>query len=544
MKKKIDPLFALSVIVLVLGLCALAFAYVPVESCAKAETVSAVIPSNTDFVIGTTTTAKYWPSATPLVGGSYKNSHIIGYFVKGLPKVSDFPSLSSPSQYEVVISFSGVINGANYVVSSSLLFTNNFGGQSIVAFQVDLTGSGDDLDLNIYTDHIFTGDAEYFNSFCNHSFASRFCVFDSSSDVTVSYVFKDNDVVVTSETMTDNFREFLTVVNDCISYSPVDFASYGDYLLNNQGGGDPDLQNKYDDLQKKYEDLLYQYSLVAPAGSATVNWGTAFRFWPLIADTTLPVTNTLYYEGKFKFGSGVTTKGYEKFFNVSAELDTASSAWYPSSATQGSYVCFSLPFNYSVTPNTTLSYTFNTPISTKMMLGVYDSERKTIYFKGFLNNVSSLSFSAFDYRTSNADDRIVFYGYVEDAQPVLKEYMVPTAVDVLHISISAGQNSYDAGFNAGKLSVEQQYNSQLSAAIENARQKGFAEAQKMFDNGNTDYSFFGLISAVIDAPIKALRGLLNFDILGVNMFSFVTSLFSLAVVLMIVKLLLGTRDVV
>ena len=95
---------------------------------------------------------------------------------------------------------------------------------------------------------------------------------------------------------------------------------------------------------------------------------------------------------------------------------------------------------------------------------------------------------------------------------------------------------YDAGFVAGQDSMQ--------GAIENARQQGFAEAQKMFDNGNTDYSFFGLISAVIDAPIKAVRGLLNFDILGVNMFAFVTSLFSLAVVLMIVKLLLGTRDVV
>lgn len=95
---------------------------------------------------------------------------------------------------------------------------------------------------------------------------------------------------------------------------------------------------------------------------------------------------------------------------------------------------------------------------------------------------------------------------------------------------------YDSGFIAGQNS--------MSGAIENARQQGFAEAQKMFDNGNSDYSFFGLISAVIDVPIKALRGLLNFDILGVNMFAFVTSLFSLAVVLMIVKLLLGTRDVV
>lgn len=553
MKHKIDPLFALSVLVLGLGIFALACSWVPSWSqcsesniVAKAETVSAGSVSNTDFVIGTTTEAKYWRSATPLVSGTYDNHYLIGYMVKGLPKVFDFSSLgpSAPFEYKVITRFSGLVNGTNHLVTSSLMFTNNYYDQQFSVFEVSLTGSNDDIDMQIYTDHIFTGDTEYFNQFCNHSFASRFCVFDYSSPVTVSYTFMDKGVEVTSENMTDHFRQFLSIVNDCVSYSPVDFASYGDYLLNNQGGGDPDLQQKYDDLQKKYEDLFYQYSLVRPAGSAIVNLGTTFKFWPLIADTTLPVTNTLCYEGKYKFGSGVTSKGYERFYNVSAELDTSSSAWYPSSATQGSYVCFSLPFNYTVTPNVTLSYTFNTPISTKMMLGVYDSERKTVYFRAFLNNVSNVSFSAFDYRTSNENDRIVFYGYNEDANPVLKDYMVPTAIDVLHISISAGQNSYDAGFNAGKLSVESQYNAQLSAAIENARQKGFAEAQKMFDNGNTDYSFFGLISAVIDAPIKAIRGLLNFDILGVNMFSFVTSLFSLAVVLMIVKLLLGTRDVV
>ena len=553
MKKKIDPLFALSILVLALGVFALACSWIPFQgqrsdssNVARAETVSAGSISNTDFVIGTTTEAKYWPSATPLVDGGYYSHNVIGYMVKGLPKVSDFSALSvsDPFIYQVKINFSGLVNGKNHTVTATLSFTNYFLEMPITVFQVEMPGSNDDTDMNIYSDYNFTDSLPALNQFSNHSFASRFCVFDYPSAVTVSYTFSDTNGDVTADNMTDTFRQFLSIVNDCVAFSPVDFASYGDYLLNNQGGGDPDLQQKYDDLQKKYEDLSYQYSLVAPAGSAIVNLGTTFKFWPLISDTTLPVTNTLYYEGKYKFGSGVTSKGYEKFHNVSAELDTASSAWYPSSATQGSYVCFSLPFNYTVTPNVTLSYTFNTPVSTKMMLGVYDSERKTVYFRGFLNNVSSVAFSAFDYRTSNADDRIVFYGYVEDENPVLKEFMVPTAIDVLHVSISAGQNSYDAGFNAGKLSVESQYNAQLSAAIENARQKGFAEAQKMFDNGNTDYSFFGLISAVIDAPIKAIRGLLNFDILGVNMFSFVTSLFSLAVVLMIVKLLLGTRDVV
>lgn len=553
MNKKIDPLFALSVLVLALGVFALACSWVPFQgqrsesnNVARAETVSSGSVSNTDFVIGTTTEAKYWRSATPLVSSGYISSNVIGYMVKGLPKVSDFSAITitSPFMYEVIIRFSGLVKGTAHTVSSTLSFTNNFFEQPIVAFSLDLIGSNDDLDMNFYTDYVFTGETETFEQFRNNSFASRFCVFDYPSPVTVSYVFKDTGVEVTSETMSDNFRQFLSIVNDLVAFSPVDFASYGDFLLSNQGGADPDLQGKYDDLQKKYQDLLYDYSLVAPAGTAIVQWGSTFKFSPVFGETSLPAENTVLYDGYYKFGSGVKTLGNEVFYDVSASLSTEKKAWYPSSLSAGKYVCFGLPFNYVMAPNVTASYVFSSPVATKMMLGVYDSERKTVYFRAFLNNVSNVSFSAFDYRTSNENDRIVFYGLVDDLPAVATDFLVPTAVDTLHISISAGQNSYDAGFNAGKLSVESQYNAQLSAAIENARQKGFAEAQKMFDNGNTDYSFFGLISAVIDVPIKAIRGLLNFDILGVNMFAFVTSLFSLAVVLMIVKLLLGTRDVV
>ena len=290
--------------------------------------------------------------------------------------------------------------------------------------------------------------------------------------------------------------------------------------------------------------MLYDYSLVAPAGTAIVQWGTTFKFSPVFGETSLPADNTVFYEGYYKFGSTVKTLGNEVFYDVSASLSTDKKAWYPLSLSAGKYVCFGLPFNYVMAPNITASYVFSSPVATQMMLGVYDSERKTVYFRAFLNNVSNVSFSAFDYRTSNENDRIVFYGFVEDSNAVATDFLVPTGVDTLHITISAGQDSYDSGFNAGVISVKQQYEARLQAERENARQKGFSEAQKMFDNGNTDYSFFGLISAVIDAPIKAIRGLLNFDILGVNMFSFVTSLFSLAVVLMIVKLVLGTRDVV
>lgn len=537
MKKKIDPLFALSVLVLVLGIFALACSWIPFQgqctvsaNVAKAETVSAGGISNTDFVIGTTTEAKYWRSATPLVNGGYYNSNVIGYMVKGLPKVSDFSAMtwSSPFMYEVIIRFSGLVNGISHTVSSTLSFTNNFMEQSITAFSLDLIGSNDDLDMNIYTDHVFTGESEMVAQFCNKSFSSRFCVFDYPSPVTVSYTFKDTGVEVTSETMTDNFRQFLSIVNDLVAFSPVDFASYGDYLLNNQGGGDPDLQAKYDDLKKNYDNLFNSVSF-----SRVVSGFPSDSFYTtkhLDAVSYNGSAVTVESGGIVTFGGKVISSS-DGFVSVSY-TPTQSELLVP----YFKFMAFKLPSDYEyatafVLQNVSFtygpvyvgyadlvaSYTFDTQVSSVGMLdNVIElgqlEEGKNFYFnlpKAATNQSVLLFYSNNDFGVSTS--------------------MVLSQVTPINDKV------YEAGFVAGQDS--------MLGAIENARQQGFSEAQKMFDNGNTDYSFFGLISAVIDAPIKAIRGLLNFDILGVNMFAFVTSLFSLAVILMLIKFILGTRGV-
>ena len=90
---------------------------------------------------------------------------------------------------------------------------------------------------------------------------------------------------------------------------------------------------------------------------------------------------------------------------------------------------------------------------------------------------------------------------------------------------SAGQQAgYNAGLNDGANNVSGvQYNAGYSAGYS----VGVAESNH--------YSFLGLISAVIDAPIKAFTGLFNFDLLGVNILNFITALFTLAVIITIVK---------
>ena len=95
--------------------------------------------------------------------------------------------------------------------------------------------------------------------------------------------------------------------------------------------------------------------------------------------------------------------------------------------------------------------------------------------------------------------------------------------------------AYDTGYNNG-----------LSDGKNQGYQNGYTAG--LADGTNNDYSFLGLISAVIEAPVNVLigeydsstglrvGGLLNFEFLGYNMSTLLMSLFSLGVVICIIRL--------
>lgn len=88
------------------------------------------------------------------------------------------------------------------------------------------------------------------------------------------------------------------------------------------------------------------------------------------------------------------------------------------------------------------------------------------------------------------------------------------------------QSGYDEGFELGRIE---------------GRNVGYQ--QGVDDAGN--YTFLSLLGAVVDAPITALSGLLNFTILdnngvgGVNLLSFFYALMTLALIIFVVRLMLG-----
>lgn len=66
--------------------------------------------------------------------------------------------------------------------------------------------------------------------------------------------------------------------------------------------------------------------------------------------------------------------------------------------------------------------------------------------------------------------------------------------------------------------------------------RGFAAARDIYQQIG-DISFFSLISSAVDVPVKAFTNLFNFEILGINLFDFMTGLLTLALVITIFRII-------
>ena len=105
------------------------------------------------------------------------------------------------------------------------------------------------------------------------------------------------------------------------------------------------------------------------------------------------------------------------------------------------------------------------------------------------------------------------------------------------VMVQSGQylNGYTIGYNTGSVDgFDSGYNTGKKDGYSSGYNDGYSSGLQVSDGG-----FFNLITAVVDAPIKAFTGLLDFEILGVNMKSFVLSILTLALFVVIVRWVLG-----
>lgn len=184
------------------------------------------------------------------------------------------------------------------------------------------------------------------------------------------------------------------------------------------------------------------------------------------------------------------------------------------------YIYFSLPQNFVFYANQKFnsSQDFNFVVKTISNLSSFSFIRSTLF------NSDSTDYS-YSSSTVSIDDYIEICSTVYD-----------TAFDngVLAGTDNLDDISYQLGFNDGK-----------STGFNTGFQSGYTQGKAAgFDEGvasANDYSFLSLIGSVVDAPIKAFTGLFNFDLLGVNILSLLTSLFTISIILVIVRYCLGGK---
>lgn len=96
-------------------------------------------------------------------------------------------------------------------------------------------------------------------------------------------------------------------------------------------------------------------------------------------------------------------------------------------------------------------------------------------------------------------------------------------------ALSASESSFNQGFNAG-------YSSGFTSANNTVTETSASYSAGYYAGSNAagNYTFFSLLSAVVDVPVKTFVSLFNFEILGFNMLSFVSSLLAVCTVLAVV----------
>lgn len=110
-------------------------------------------------------------------------------------------------------------------------------------------------------------------------------------------------------------------------------------------------------------------------------------------------------------------------------------------------------------------------------------------------------------------------------------------------NVDLGSFSYNEGYEAGRDSgFTDGFNKGNSEGFESGYSQGKTEGYNSgYSAGVADsneFTFNSLISAVFDAPITTIGGMLDFTILGVNIKQFVFSLFSICLVVALVRLVM------
>lgn len=178
------------------------------------------------------------------------------------------------------------------------------------------------------------------------------------------------------------------------------------------------------------------------------------------------------------------------------------------------------------------------------------------------NNIALAGFTFYAYDTSSSYPRQFYrfydlfpnndFGYMV-GNPYLNSVPmydnIPFSIEFVFDFVYYEGQSYEFSFNDFYVYVFNDY----SSAYDSGYIKGYSDAETdyylpRYDLGYSDgfnagasgqYSFFALISAVVETPINAVLGMLDFNFLDINLKSFFLSVFTIALIIMILRFVLA-----
>lgn len=163
------------------------------------------------------------------------------------------------------------------------------------------------------------------------------------------------------------------------------------------------------------------------------------------------------------------------------------------------------------------------------------------FYKVTFSTHNTLISSAYEYRVTYTNVNNESFYFSTNVISKMNDYSIFSYDRFLTFDLSEDtiyQTGYDDGYANG-------YNDGATTGYQNGleqgKQVGYYEGKQdgILEGSNGNYTFLGLMSSVIDAPIRALSGLLEFEILGINFsdffFGILTACLFIAVCKIVIK---------
>ena len=146
-----------------------------------------------------------------------------------------------------------------------------------------------------------------------------------------------------------------------------------------------------------------------------------------------------------------------------------------------------------------------------------------IFFNGSLDVMDSQEEGTLCFDSYYQDD---YYGYEFDLM------MMPS-------SLISDSGSYWVGYNTGFADGVESQAPEINNAYQNGYTEGYNEA---FEANVTAVTIFSGILQIAMVPVNFFLGIFNFEILGINIAGFVSALLTVAVTVIIIRLVIGGKN--